>query len=373
MSDTIEVRVPDIGDFKDVPVVEVLVKAGQTIAKETPLVVLESDKASMEVPSTTAGAVHDVKVRVGDRVSKGALLLTLDASNVVPSNVIPSGDREASAVEAIDLVVPDIGDFKDVPVVEVLVKPGQRIAKEAPLVVLESEKASMEVPASTAGTIATVAVKPGDKVSIGTVIATLQVATEMSAAAAEQIPAAEPAPASPQPGSKASGIVHASPAIRRFARELGVELARLEGTGPRGRITRENVQAFVKSALQYGPAAPGGLAIGGGLPAWPNVDFAQFGTIERKPLGRIKKLSGPNLHRNWLQIPHITNYDEADVTELEAFRNAINAEHGKRGNGVKLTMLAFLVKASVAALQRFPEFKWDPLESTCRHASLSIL
>ncbi len=378
MSDTIEVRVPDIGDFKDVPVVEVLVKAGQTISKETPLVVLESDKASMEVPSTTAGTVHDVKVRVGDRVSQGALLLTLGsasdgaatADNVIPSNVILSGARKASAVGSIDLVVPDIGDFKDIPVVEVLVKPGQRVAKEAPLIVLESEKASMEVPASAAGTIATVAVKPGDKVSIGTVIATLEVATEANAEPAvaatspaaqataplEQMAAAEPTPASPQPGSKASGIVHASPAIRRFARELGVELARLEGTGPRGRITREDVQTFVKSALQRGTAPPGGLAIGGGLPAWPNVDFAQFGTIERKPLGRIKKLSGPNLHRNWLLIPHITNYDEADVTELEAFRNQINAEQGKRGNGVKLTMLAFLVKASVAALLRFPEF-----------------
>ena len=282
--------------------------------------------------------------------------------------VLPGSNAAAAAPPAkanggtIDLVVPDIGDFKDVPVVEVLVKPGQSIAKEAPLAVLESEKASMEVPASAAGTIASVSVKPGDRVSQGSVIATLHTTEEATAQAdparseppQRKPPQAQPSAIAAAPVAASDGSVHASPAIRRFARELGVDLAGLSGNGPHGRITREDVQGFVKSALQRGGAS-GGSAIAG-LPAWPKVDFAQFGTIERKPLSRIKKLSGPNLHRNWLQIPHITNYDEADVTDLEAFRSEINAEQSKRRDGAKLTMLAFLIKVCVAALQRFPEF-----------------
>jgi pyruvate dehydrogenase E2 component (dihydrolipoamide acetyltransferase) len=361
VSETIDVRVPDIGDFKDVPVVEVLVKAGQAVAKEAPLVVLESEKASMEVPSTVAGTVQDVKVKVGDRVSQGAVLLTLsggpDGAPVAPSPSVPA---VAPAARSLDLTVPDIGDFKDVAVVEVLVKPGQTIAKEAPLVVLESEKASMEVPAAASGTIATVLVKAGDNVSQGSVIATLAVAgeTKTEPEPAEREPArVEQRDSTPAELAKSGGVVHASPAIRRFARELGVDLGGLSGTGPRGRITREDVQRFVKSALQRsGTAESGGFAVAGGLPPWPKIDFSQYGPTERKPLGRIKKLSGPNLHRNWLSIPHITNYDEADVTELERFRNEINAEQSKRRDGTKLTMLAFLVKASVAALQLFPEF-----------------
>ncbi|MGB8520543.1 MAG: 2-oxo acid dehydrogenase subunit E2, partial [Candidatus Tumulicola sp.] len=213
-----------------------------------------------------------------------------------------------------------------------------------------------------------VSIKPGDKVSRGSVIATLQTSGDAKAETAPAAPAAQSQPqtkpAQPQPSSaatpsaspepvSAAGGVHASPAIRRFARELGVNLAGLRGGGPHGRITREDVQGFVKTALQRSEPSSG--ATFAGLPAWPKVDFAQFGAIERKPLPRIKKLSGPNLHRNWLQIPHITNYDEADVTDLEAFRNEINAEQGKRG-GAKLTMLAFLIKVSIAALQRFPEF-----------------
>jgi pyruvate dehydrogenase E2 component (dihydrolipoamide acetyltransferase) len=365
MSETIDVRVPDIGDFKDVPVVEVLVKTGQAVAKEAPLVVLESEKASMEVPSSAAGTVGEVKVRVGDRVSQGTVLLTLSAAADGAANPAPVPANEPPVAQTVDLVVPDIGDFKDVPVVEVLVKPGQSIAKEAPLVVLESEKASMEVPASAAGTIATVAVKAGDKVSQGSVIATLETSevkkpqppAQSRPSFAAQAPVTELRESEPAPATRTDGVVHASPAIRRFARELGVDLAGLEGSGPRGRITREDVQGFVKSALQRrGAGGAADLAIGGGLPAWPKIDFAQFGAIERKPLSRIKKLSGPNLHRNWLLIPHITNYDEADISDLEAFRNEINAEQSKRRDGIKLTMLAFLVKASVAALQRFPEF-----------------
>jgi pyruvate dehydrogenase E2 component (dihydrolipoamide acetyltransferase) len=370
VSDRFDIRVPDIGDFKDVPVIEVLVKPGETIAKETPLLVLESEKASMEVPSSADGIVQDVKVRVGDKVSQGSVILTLENAATTPSN----GQRVEPAT-AIDLVVPDIGDFANVLVTEVLVKPGQAIAKEAPLVVLESEKASMDVPASTAGTIVDVKVRPGDKVSQGTVLATLAaaIATTATGDAARALPSRSPATSAPSaavapetvaegradtPPALGGAIVHASPAIRRFARELGVDLQVLRGTGPRGRVTREDVQGFVKSALRGGDGvttAAGGTPQFGGLPPWPKVDFAQYGPIERAPLSRIKKVSGPNLHRNWIAIPHITNYDEADITDLEAFRNEINAEQSKRG-GPKLTMLAFLVKAVTVALARFPEF-----------------
>ncbi len=368
MSAAIEVRVPDIGDFKDVPVIEVLVKPGQAIAKETPLVVLESEKASLEVPSSVAGTVESVGVRVGDRVSEGSVLLTVrdetPAAAAQPSTPAPQPSTPApqpstpapqpapsnGAAETTDLVVPDIGDFKDVPVVEVLVKPGQAIAKETPLLVLESEKASMEVPAAAAGTIAEIKVKPGDKVSQGTVIASFVPAA--SSPAPSQAPSPPPEPAT-QSAARSDGVVHASPAIRRFARELGVDLQGLRGSGPRGRVTREDVQGFVKSALA--PGGNAGAAPLGGLPPWPKVNFARYGEIERAPLSRIKRLSGPNLHRNWVQIPHITNYDRADVTDLEAFRNQVNGEQSKRG-GPKLTMLAFLIKASVAALKRYPEF-----------------
>ncbi len=304
----IDVRVPDIGDFKDVPVIEVLVKAGDTIAKETPLVVLESEKASMEVPSSAAGTVSDVKVKPGDKVSEGSVLLTISSDAVAPSvsreqSVTPSlsrGDDNAqhAATTQEQRVTPSLsrGDDND-------------------------QRAD-----ATHDTTAALRQGQGD---------------------------------TRDTGSTGNGaLVHASPAIRRFARELGVDLQSIEGSGPRGRVTRDDVQNFVKSALQGGAPRQARGDTGGvfaGLPAWPKVDFAQYGPVERKPLSRIKKLSGPNLHRNWLQIPHITNYDEADVTELEAFRNEINAEQSKRGE-VKLTMLAFLVKAAVATLTRFPEF-----------------
>jgi pyruvate dehydrogenase E2 component (dihydrolipoamide acetyltransferase) len=268
--------------------------------------------------------------------------------------------------DTIDVRVPDIGDFKDIPVIEVLVKPGDRVGKNDSLVTLESEKASMEVPAGASGVVKDVKVAVGDKVSQGTVIVTLEASGEAAAPTpppAPSVPAAsaepEPAVAAPQPAqppavaAPSNDIIHASPAIRRFGRELGVDLHGVTGSGPHGRITREDVQAYVKRALAQG-ASTGGFEIAG-LPAWPKVDFAQYGPIDRKPLPRIKKFSGPNLHRNWLSIPHITNYDEADITELEAFRNEINAAQSKNG-GAKLTMLAFLIKACVCALQRFPDF-----------------
>lgn len=380
MADTIEVKVPDLGDFNDVPVIEVLVKPGDKVKKNDALVTLESEKASMEVPADVEGVVKSVRVKVGDKVSKGSVLLTLESSAVIPSvasSVIPSvgsaatvveGAPKTSSSETIELRVPDLGDFKDIPVIDVLVKPGDTIQKEAPLVTLESEKASMDVPAGAGGTIKDVRVKTGDKVSKGTVIATLVSDTvtlrsepEASVSKGEgqtkppdALPST-PAPAAPTLGmTKTNGVIHASPAIRRFARELGVDLHGVSGSGPHGRVTREDVQSFVKRALAGGAPSNTGFGIAG-LPAWPKVDFAQFGPVERKPLPRVKKFAGPNLHRNWLQIPHITNYDEADVTDLEAFRNEVNAEQSKTA-GAKLTMLAFLIKASVAALQKYPDF-----------------
>ena len=290
----------------------------------------------------------------------------------------------------IELTVPDLGDFHDVPVIEVLVKPGDRIDKDAPLVTLESEKAAMEVPASSAGVVRDIAVKIGDKVSAGTVIARVDAespaggdgaaaaaasaapaapssvtsattAPAASAAAAapvapvqppSAVAAAQPAPAQPAaPVSAPSATVHASPAIRRFARELGVELARVSGSGPNGRVTREDVQGFVKRTLTT-PSNGAQTGTGLGLAPWPKVDFAQFGPIERTPLSRIKRISGPNLHRNWVMIPAVTQHDDADVTDLEALRVQVNAEQ----KTVKVTMLAFLMKAAVAALKRFPDF-----------------
>jgi pyruvate dehydrogenase E2 component (dihydrolipoamide acetyltransferase) len=273
--------------------------------------------------------------------------------------------------ETIEIRVPDIGDFKEVPVIEVLVKAGDRVKKDDSLITLESEKASMEVPSDAEGVVEDVKVKVGDKVSQGNPILTLTPSTpeeRREEAEPPSQPEAEQVTSTPETESQLTlrraqgdieerpsgdGVVHASPAIRRFARELGVDLQRVSASGPNGRVTREDVENFVKSALRG--AVAGGASPLAGLPPWPSADFARFGAVERKPLSRIKKLSGPNLHRNWLAIPHITNYDEADITELEAFRNEINAEQAKT-QGAKLTMLAFLVKASVAALQRYPEF-----------------
>ena len=276
----------------------------------------------------------------------------------------------------IEIAVPDIGEYHDIPVISVLVAPGDTIPKDAPLVELESEKATMEVPSSAAGVVREVKVKIGDKVSRGSVIVTLE--TTAPAAQVPSAPAALTAPtASAQPAREttvlanvapasygapgtngssngvASAPAHASPAIRRFARELGVELGRLRGTGPNGRITRDDVQNFVKSALAHPTVAAAGTSGAGlNLMPWPNVDFAKFGPIERKPLTRIQRISGPNLARNWVMIPHVTQHEDADVTELEEFRKAINAEQ----KDVKVTMLALMIKASVAALKKFPLF-----------------
>jgi pyruvate dehydrogenase E2 component (dihydrolipoamide acetyltransferase) len=388
---TAEIKVPDIGGFTDVPVIELLVAVGDTIAKDSPLVSLESDKATMEVPSTLAGTVKSINVKVGDKVSEGSVLVSVETADAAsaaapaPATAAPAAPpAPAPAVAAApapptaasgpatvtELLVPDIGGFTNVPVISVFVAAGDIVAKDAPLVELESDKATMEVPATTAGRIRDVKVRVGDKVSQGDVLAIVE-GVGPAAAAATPPPAAAPAapaataPAAPAPAAAAPAVpastngvaaangetVHASPAIRRFARELGVALPTVRGSGPNGRITREDVQAFVKRTLAAGPApAANGSGTGLQLLPWPKVDFEKFGPIERVPLTRIQKLSGPNLARNWVMIPHVTQCEDADVTDLEAFRVAMNAEQ----KDVKLTMLALIIKASVAALKKFP-------------------
>jgi pyruvate dehydrogenase E2 component (dihydrolipoamide acetyltransferase) len=409
----IEVAVPDIGDVGEVAVIEVLVKPGDSVKAEQSLVTVESDKASMEIPSSAAGVVEELKVKVGDKVKQSSVLLVLDSgAAAVPApvsekkqaaapaapaqaaieSVAPTLPAKAAAGGAIEVRVPDIGDFKDVAVIEVLVKPGDAVKVEQSLVTVESDKASMEIPSSAAGTLKEMKVKVGDKVNIGDLIAVLEGAAGQGNAAAMPSPAqaaaqtAAPAPASTgapaaaerapptaalpphAPLAPTGNLPHASPSVRKFARELGVPLDEVKGTGPKGRITQEDVQAFTKAVMQ-GEASTkasagrsggeGGAALG--LLPWPKVDFAKFGPIERKDLSRIKKISGANLHRNWVMIPHVTNHDDADITELEAFRVQLNKENEKAAKtgadaGVKVTMLTFLIKACVAALKKFPDF-----------------
>jgi pyruvate dehydrogenase E2 component (dihydrolipoamide acetyltransferase) len=387
-----EVFVPDIGDFKDVDVVEVLVKPGDRVAAEQSLITVESDKATMEIPSPSGGVVKEVRIKVGDKVSEGSAILVLEGGeNATAAAPVPAtasapaaaAPAPASAGADREVSVPDIGDFKDVEVVEVLVKPGDTVAAEQSLITVESDKATMEIPSPAAGVVKALRVKVGDKVSEGSAILVLQAAGGAPAAPApaKPAPAAAPAPAPvpatapeapapaaaraapvrAEPAAEAAGYKpHASPSVRKFARELGVDLARLRGTGPKGRILQQDVQNFVKGIVTGAAPAPaaGGapVAAGGGLNLlpWPQVDFAKFGPIETQPLSRIKKISGANLARNWVMIPHVTNNEEADITELEAFRVQLNKENEK--SGVKVTMLAFIVKAVVAALRKYPEF-----------------
>ncbi|AOS79623.1 MULTISPECIES: dihydrolipoyllysine-residue acetyltransferase [Hydrogenophaga] len=404
---SIEVQVPDIGDFDEVAVIELLVKPGDTVKAEQSLITVESDKASMEIPSSHAGVVQALKVAIGDKVKQGSVVVVLDAEGAAAPAPAPSAPAPAPAAAApapaqvsapapapaasapagpIEVRVPDIGDFKDVAVIEVLVKPGDEIKVEQSLITVESDKASMEIPSSAAGVLKELKVKIGDTVNIGDLVAVLEGTASASAAAPAPAPASAPTATAPAPAPQASspapapsaapapapahnpttapvGLPHASPSVRKFARELGVPLAEVKGTGPKGRITQEDVQSFTK-AVMAGTAstqaqaakAPAGGGGGAGLDLlpWPKVDFTKFGPVERKDLSRIKKISGANLHRNWVMIPHVTNNDEADITELEAFRVATNKENEK--SGVKVTMLAFVIKAVVSALKKFPEF-----------------
>src|SRR5690625_3067910 len=407
MSRLIEVVIPDIGDDGEVDVIEVLVQEGDQVEVEQSLITLESDKASMEVPSSHAGVVKKLRVKVGDKVSEGTVILELDESAAQADTATDEGATQApeaateakaeaapaasAAQQSVEVVVPDIGDAHDVDVIEVLVQVGDSIDKEQSLITLETDKASMEVPSSHAGVVQSLHVKVGDKVNEGSAILTLAVAEGAAVADAPAAPAAAPAasaaPATAAEPAKtisseagkmasepparvspteayadtdvpATSLPHASPSVRAFARELGVALDRVEGSGRKGRITADDVKQYVKARLaapaEAAPAAAGAQLGGLELLPWPKVDFSRFGEIETQPLSRIKKISGANLHRNWGMIHHVTNNDEADITDLDALRKQLNNEYKKEG--IRVTMLAFLIKACVAALQKFPEF-----------------
>jgi pyruvate dehydrogenase E2 component (dihydrolipoamide acetyltransferase) len=398
----VEVKVPDIGDFKEVEIIELMIKVGDTIKVDQSLITVESDKASMEIPSSAAGVVKEIKVKVGDKVAEGSLLLLLEADGAAAGAGTASTQAAAAAAAAapapaaaapapaaasgpVEVKVPDIGDFKEVEVIEVMVKVGDTIKVDQSLLTVESDKASMEIPSSHAGVVKEVKVKLGDKVAMGTVVLVVEAtggaasapaaAAPAAAPAAASAPAAAPAaasapaaaaaaPAASQGSVETSKLAHASPSIRKFARELGVDLGKVPGSGQKGRITQLDVQNYVKGVMAGTTAAPAGAAApaggsGGGnfnVLAWPSLDFSKFGETELLPLSRIKKISGPNLHRNWVQIPHVTQFDEADITDLEAFRVDTNNANAKNKDAAKLTMLAFVIKASVAALKKFPTF-----------------
>ncbi len=434
---SIEIQVPDIGDFDEVTVIEMLVKVGDTVKADQSLMTVESDKASMEIPSSHGGVVKEIKVKLGDKVKQGSIAVSLEGSeqnqavapavaaqdapvSVASAAPAPAPAPVASAAPAVaapapmaaqatgpvEVRIPDIGDFKDVTVIELLVKVGDTVKVEQSLVTVESDKASMEIPSSTAGVVKEIKIKLGDTVKIGDLVVVLDgVAGAVAAPAEAAAPSAASAPAaaaaisdavapvSPAPtasavaaaapaldvpahapGAAPLGLPHASPSVRKFARELGVPLNEVKGSGLKGRITEADVQGFTRSvmsgaiqtlagAAQNKPTSGGsggGDGAGLGLIPWPKVDFAKFGPIERKELSRIKKISGANLLRNAIMIPAVTNHDDADITDLEAFRVSTNLETDKAaksgGTGVKVTMLAFLIKACVAALKKFPEF-----------------
>jgi pyruvate dehydrogenase E2 component (dihydrolipoamide acetyltransferase) len=393
MAKELQVTVPDIGNYEGVPVIEVFVKAGDKVDKESSLVTLESDKATLDVPAPAAGVVKSVQLKIGDKVSQGDAVLVLEladgagaaaapapapapaaapapqpvAASPVPAPAPPAPVAAATA-STLAVAIPDIGNYQNIPVIEVFVKNGDSVEKDAPLLTLESDKATLDVPAPAAGTVRGLKIKVGDKVSQGAAVCTLETSGAAAAPApapappaATQVPKAvapspvatpPPAPAAAATPAKADEVPYASPALRKFARELGVDLARVQGSGPRGRITREDVQGFVKQALKApAPAAPGAAASGMGIPPIPAVDFSQFGPVETKPLVRIRKLSAAHLHRAWLNIPHVTQTDEADITELEAFRKSQSEE-----GGIKLTLLPFIMKAVAKAIQAYPEF-----------------
>ena len=390
MSQIIEVTVPDIGDFDSVPVIELFVKVGDSIKVDDAIVTLESDKATMDVPSTVEGVVKEVLVSLGSKVGEGALLIKVEtggaavAAPVAAAPAAAPAPAPASAPVAaapaagggtVEVKVPDIGDFAEVPLIELYVKVGDSIKVDDAIATLESDKATMDVPSTVAGTVKEVLVQIGSKVGEGTVLikvesgasapaAAPQAAAPAPAAAAAPVaaPAAAPAAAAPAklaPALAAGAKVHASPSVRAYARELGVDLNKVPATGPKNRIVKEDLTKYVKGIMSGATAAPvaAGASLGGGLDLlpWPKVDFSKFGEIEVKPLSRIKKISGQNLSRNWVMIPAVTYHEDADITDIEAFRVLLNKENEK-GGGAKLTMLAFLMKACVKGLQKFPEF-----------------
>ncbi|NUL37520.1 pyruvate dehydrogenase complex dihydrolipoyllysine-residue acetyltransferase [Kosakonia sacchari] len=374
-----EVNVPDIGG-DEVEVTEILVKVGDTVAAEQSLITVEGDKASMEVPAPFAGTVKEIKINTGDKVSTGSLIMVFEVAGAAPAAAPAqaaapaAASVPAAAAGAKEVNVPDIGG-DEVEVTEVLVKVGDKVSAEQSLITVEGDKASMEVPAPFAGTVKELKVNVGDKVSTGSLIMVFEVegAAPAAAPAAAAAPASAAAPAqaakpAAAPAAKAESksdfaendaYVHATPLIRRLAREFGVNLAKVKGTGRKGRILREDVQAYVKDAVKRAESAPAAGATGGSLPGllpWPKVDFSKFGEIEEVELGRIQKISGANLSRNWVMIPHVTHFDKTDITDLEAFRKQQNAEAEKRKLDVKFTPVVFIMKAVAAALEQMPRF-----------------
>ncbi|EPS1554534.1 pyruvate dehydrogenase complex dihydrolipoyllysine-residue acetyltransferase [Proteus mirabilis] len=366
-----EVHVPDIGG-DEVEVTEVMVNVGDTISEEQSLITVEGDKASMEVPAPFAGVVKEIKIAVGDKVSTGSLTMVFEVagSAPAPSASAPAPAASAPAASAIkDVNVPDIGG-DEVEVTEVMVKVGDTIAEEQSLITVEGDKASMEVPAPFAGVVKEIKIAVGDKVKTGSLIMTFEVAGAAPAAQAPAAPAASTsaAPSAPAkapasaPAAKEEFVeneayVHATPVIRRLAREFGVNLAKVKGTGRKGRILREDVQSYVKELIKRAESAPANA--GGGLPGmlpWPKVDFSKFGEIEEVELSRIQKISGANLSRNWVMIPHVNLFDEADITEVEEFRKQQNKEAEKKKLDVKITPLVFVMKAAAKALADMPRF-----------------
>ncbi|ATM99835.1 pyruvate dehydrogenase complex dihydrolipoyllysine-residue acetyltransferase [Proteus vulgaris] len=371
-----EVHVPDIGG-DEVEVTEVMVKVGDSVAEEQSLITVEGDKASMEVPAPFAGVVKEIKIATGDKVSTGSLIMVFEVAGsapvaqAAPAPVASAPAASAPAASAVKEVnVPDIGG-DEVEVTEVMVKVGDSISEEQSLITVEGDKASMEVPAPFAGVVKEIKIAVGDKVKTGSLIMTFEVA---GAAPVAQAPvAATPAPASSAPVAPAKAqataptakeefvendaYVHATPVIRRLAREFGVNLAKVKGTGRKGRILREDVQSYVKELIKRAESAPANA--GGGLPGmlpWPKVDFSKFGEIEEVELSRIQKISGANLSRNWVMIPHVNLFDEADITEVEEFRKQQNKEAEKKKLDVKITPLVFVMKAAAKALADMPRF-----------------
>lgn len=390
MSQIIEIKVPDIGNYTGVDVIDVAVKVGDKIAVDDTLITLETDKATMDVPADHAGVVKEVLVKVGDKVSEGSVIVKMEAAEAATTTDKSEAPAKAEATKAaataaktIAVNVPDIGNFSNVDVIEVDIKVGDKVAVDQTLVTLETDKATMDVPSTVAGKVTAVHVKVGDKVSEGSALievaavsaSTTEPATPDPKQAAEIKKQVEATPSaknnelraeikshvsqafgSSDIDEKGFEKAHASPSVRKLARELGVDLGRVSGSGRKGRITPLDLRNFVKTVMQKIEQGGASTALGGGLDLlpWPKVDFSQFGEIEIKELSRIKKISGQNLARNWVMIPHVTLHEDADMTELETFRKQLNKEWERAG--LKVSPLAFIILACVKALQEFPEF-----------------
>lgn len=386
----IELRIPDIGGHSDVNVAEVYVKVGDTINIDDNLLMLETDKATMEVPAEKAGVVTEVLVQVGSKINEGDVFVKVEAAGAVaaaPAAAVAAPVAEqpvvaatapasaaAASSQVVPIIVPDLSGHDNVEIIEVSVKVGDTIAEEDSLITLETDKATMEVPATVGGVVKEIKVQLGGRVSQGDLI--LMVETTSAVAVAAPVAASAPAPtAAPVAAAPAAPVASApaapakvdetafakafaSPAIRKLARELGVDLGKVKGSGNKGRITEEDVKTFVKGVMSgqiaTGAAPTNGSGVGLDLLPWPKVDFAKFGNVERKEMSRIKKISGGNMARNWVMIPHVTVFENADITDMEEFRKQLNEEY-KRAE-IKVTPLAFLIKAAVFALKKFPEF-----------------